>query len=40
MNVNVDFIGKNVIQIHGGITINVDVDAKKFVYVKKICLES
>ena len=27
--------GKNVIQIHGGITINVDVDAKKFVYVKK-----
>ena len=35
MNVNVDFMGKNVIQIHGGITINVDVDAKKFVYVKK-----
>ena len=28
-------MGKNVIQIHGGITINVDVDAKKFVYVKK-----
>ena len=28
-NVNVDLMGKNVIQIHGGITINVDVSVKK-----------
>ena len=27
---------KNVIQINGGITINVDVSVKKFMYVKKI----
>ena len=28
-NVNADLMGKNVIQIHGGITINVDVSVKK-----------
>ena len=27
---------KNMIQINGGITINVDVRVKKFMYVKKI----
>ena len=27
---------ENVIQINGGITINVDVIVKKFMYVKKI----
>ena len=27
---------QNVIQINGGITINVDVSVKKFIYVKKI----
>ena len=36
MNVNVDFTEKNVIQINGEITINVDVNVKKFMYVKKI----
>ena len=30
------FDGKNVIQINGGITINVDKSVKKFMYVKKI----
>ena len=30
------FDGKNVIQIDGGITTNVDVSVKKFMYVKKI----
>ena len=29
------FDGKNVIQINGGITINVDVSLKKIIYVKK-----
>ena len=28
-NVNVDLMGKNVIQINGGITINVDVSVRK-----------
>ena len=27
---------KNVIQINGGITINVDVNVKNIIYVKKI----
>ena len=27
---------ENVIQINGGITINVDLSVKKFMYVKKI----
>ena len=30
------FDGKNVIQINGGITINVDVSVKIFMYMKKI----
>ena len=30
------FDGKNVIQINGGTTINVDVGVKNFTYVKKI----
>ena len=38
MNVNVDLMGKNVIQINGGITINVDVSVKKFLHVKKIMI--
>ena len=28
-NINVDLMGKNVIQINGGITINVDVSVRK-----------
>ena len=35
MNVNVELMGKNVIQITGGITINVNVSVKKLIYVKK-----
>ena len=35
-NGNVDLMEKNVIQISGGITINVDVGVKIFMYVKKI----
>ena len=35
MNVNVELMGKNVIQITGGITINVNVSVKKLMYVKK-----
>ena len=31
---------ENVIQINGGITINVDVSVKNIIYVKKKCLES
>ena len=31
---------ENVIQINGGLTKNVDVNAKNVMYVKKICLES
>ena len=30
------FDGKNVIQINGGITINVDVTVKNVIYLKKI----
>ena len=30
------FNGKNVIQINGGITINVDVNVKNAMYLKKI----
>ena len=30
------FNGKNIIQINGGMMINVDVSVKKFMYVKKI----
>ena len=36
MNENVDLMGKNVIQIKGGITINVNVSVKNIIYVKKI----
>ena len=35
-NVNLDLMEKSVIQIIGGITINVDVNVKKLMYVKKI----
>ena len=36
-NVNVDLIKEeNLIQINGGITINVDMIVKKLMYVKKI----
>ena len=31
-------MGKKVIQINGGITINADVSVKNFMYVKKIIL--
>ena len=34
--VNVDLMGKKLIQINGGITINVDVIVKKFIHVKKV----
>ena len=37
-NVNVDLMEGNVIQINGGITINVDVNVKNVIYVKKIML--
>ena len=30
------FDGKNVIQINGGITVNVDVSVKNIMYVKKV----
>ena len=36
MNVNVNLIKENVIQINGGVTINVDVSVKNVIYVKKI----
>ena len=36
VNVNVDLMEKNVIQISGGTTINIDVSVKKFMYVKNI----
>ena len=36
MNVNVDLMEENVLQINGGITINVDVNMKNVMYVKKI----
>ena len=34
-NVNVNLIKQNVIQINGGITINVSISVKKIIYVKK-----
>ena len=34
-NVNVDLMGKNVIQINGGIMVNVDLSVKDVMYVKK-----
>ena len=36
MNVNVNLMEENVIQFNSGITIKVDVSAKKSMYVKKI----
>ena len=36
MNVNINLIEKNVIQINGGIAINVDVSVKNVIHVKKI----
>ena len=36
--VNVNLVKENVIQINGGITINVDVSVKNMTYVKKIIL--
>ena len=36
MNVNIDLMGKNVIQINDRITINVNVSVKNVIYVKKI----
>ena len=35
MNVNVDLMEKSVIQINGGIIINVEVSVKNVMYVKK-----
>ena len=35
MNVNVDLMEQNLIQINGGITINVDVSVKKFMLYEK-----
>ena len=35
MNVNVNLIEQNVVQINGGITINVDASVKIIIYVKK-----
>ena len=35
-NCKCKFDGNNIIQINGGITTNVDVSVKKFIYVKKI----
>ena len=36
VNVNVNLMEQNVIQINGGITINVDASVKNIIYVKKI----
>ena len=36
MNVNVDFMEENVIQVNGEIMINVNVNVKNAMYVKKI----
>ena len=35
-NVNVNLKGKNLVQINGGITINIDVSIKNVMYVKNI----
>ena len=37
---HVNLMKQSVIQINGGIKTNVNVSVKKFVYVKKLCLES
>ena len=38
-NVNVNFMEENVIHINGGITINVDVNIKSVMHVKKFIFE-
>ena len=40
VNVNVNLMEENVIQISDGIMINVDVNVKNVMYVKKIMFES
>ena len=40
MTTNVDLMEQNVIKINGLIMINVDVSVKKFIYVKKLSLET
>ena len=35
-NVNVDLMKENLIQINGGITININVNVKNVMYVKKM----
>ena len=35
-NVNINLMEENIIQINGGIMINVDVSVKNIVYMKKI----
>ena len=39
MQVNINLMGKNVIQVNGGITINADVSVNNIIYVKKIIFE-
>ena len=39
VNVNVNLMEESVIQINGGITINVDVSLNTVIYVKKIIFE-
>ena len=36
MNVNVDFMRKTLIQVNGGIAINVDVSVKNVIFAKQI----
>ena len=38
MNVNANLMGEIVIQINGGIMVNVDVSVKNVMYMKKIML--
>ena len=35
-NVNINLMEENVVQVNGGIMINVDVSVKNVMYVKKI----
>ena len=35
-HVNVDLMQENIIQINGGITINIDMSVKNAMYVKKV----
>ena len=36
VNVNINLIKENLIQINGGITIDVNVSVKNIIYIKKI----